>query len=31
MDKLTVRKLSELLKSKNIAGSEELQNSLNSM
>jgi len=31
MDKLTARKLSELLKSKNIAGSEELQNSLNSM
>jgi hypothetical protein len=31
MDKLTARKLSELLKSKNISGSEELQNSLNSM
>jgi len=31
MDKLTARKLSELLKSKNIDGSEELQNSLNSM
>lgn len=31
MDKLTSRKLSELLKSKNIAGSEQLQSSLNSM
>jgi hypothetical protein len=31
MDKLTSRKLSELLKSKNITNSEELQNSLNSM
>jgi hypothetical protein len=31
MDKLTARKLSELLKSKNIADSEELQNNLNSM
>jgi hypothetical protein len=31
MDRLTSKKLSELLKSKNIIGSEELQNSLNSM
>ena len=31
MDKLTSRKLAELLKSKNITGSEELQKSLNSM
>lgn len=31
MDKLTAKKLSELLKSKNIPDSEELQNSLNSM
>jgi hypothetical protein len=31
MDKLTSGKLSELLKSKNIAGSEQLQSSLNSM
>ena len=31
MDKLTARKLAELLKSKNIADSEELQNNLNSM
>jgi hypothetical protein len=31
MDKLTARKLSELLKSKNITDSEELQNNLNSM
>jgi hypothetical protein len=31
MDRLTAKKLSELLKSKNIVGSEELQNSLNSI
>jgi hypothetical protein len=31
MNRLTAKKLSELLKSKNIVGSEELQNSLNSM
>jgi hypothetical protein len=31
MDRLTSKKLSELLKSKNIVGSEELQNNLNSM
>jgi peptidoglycan hydrolase-like protein with peptidoglycan-binding domain len=31
LDRLTSKKLAELLKSKNIVGSEELQSSLNSM